>query len=187
VQAERVGVVSAHFGHREHSDRSIVNTWIGDRERSVATPGFRRRVRMEVNETAEGLHGGDNTRDADGLAHGGAQEVLECVRGDAAEESEELAVMKKEWPEPLGHGDDELAMGNRVQKFVLEPFTPERQALGVAGRAEVARLAAEGDEEFSAALIAAVRNPLILATLRPLAHRIGAQQWTVPNMGERTD
>ena len=30
---------AAHFGHREHSDRSIVNTSIGDRERSEATPG----------------------------------------------------------------------------------------------------------------------------------------------------
>lgn len=35
----RVARVRAHFGHREHSDRSIVNTWIGDRERSEATPG----------------------------------------------------------------------------------------------------------------------------------------------------
>jgi len=31
--------LDAHFGHREHSDRSIVNSWIGDRERSEATPG----------------------------------------------------------------------------------------------------------------------------------------------------
>jgi hypothetical protein len=29
---------TAHFTHREHLDRSIMNTEIGHRERSVATP-----------------------------------------------------------------------------------------------------------------------------------------------------
>jgi hypothetical protein len=31
--------LAAHFGHREHANRSIESTWIGDRERSEATPG----------------------------------------------------------------------------------------------------------------------------------------------------
>jgi len=117
-------------------------------------------MRMEVDETAEGLHGGDDTRDAEGLAHGGAQEVLEGVRRDAAEEPEQFAVMQEERPQAFRHGEDELAMGDGVQEFVLEPLTPDGQALGVAGRAEVARLATEGDEEFGAALIAAnARKP----------------------------
>jgi len=50
---------SAHFGHREHPDRSIVNTQIGivntgigDRERSVATPG------VQASRSVLYCHGG---------------------------------------------------------------------------------------------------------------------------------
>ena len=68
--------------------------------------------------------------------------------------------MHEEGPQSFWHREDELAMRNGVQELVPEPFTPDRQALGVTRRAEVACFATEGDEEFSTALIAAdARKP----------------------------
>jgi len=62
--------------------------------------------------------------------------------------------MQEEGPQPFGHGEHELAVGDGVQEFVLEPFTPNREPLGMARRAQVARLATECDEEFGATRVA---------------------------------
>ena len=109
---------------------------------------------MRVEESAEGLDGGDDAGDGVGVAERGAHEVAQGAVGDAGQEAEERAVIEKEGPQALGDGEHELPVGDGVEELVLEPVGPDLEALGVAARAEEARLAAEGDQELGATLVA---------------------------------
>ncbi len=53
--------------------------------------------------------------------------------------------------QPLGQREDVLPVRNIVEDLLLDPLAPDEQPLGVAGRAQVAALAAEGDEESASA------------------------------------
>jgi hypothetical protein len=53
------------------------------------------------------------------------------------------------------HGEDKLAVGDGVEEFVLEPVGPDLEPPGVAGGAESARPATEGDEELGLTAIRA--------------------------------
>ena len=111
-------------------------------------------MRMPVSERAKGLDGTDDAGDAIGLAQRRAQEVAQRAVRDTAQESEEPAVVEEEGPQSLGDGEDELAVWDGVEEFVLEPVGPDLEALGVTAGAEVARLAAEGNEELGLAALA---------------------------------
>ena len=119
---------------------------VGDDEVQMGVP---------VHEAAEGLNGGDDAGDEVRLAEAGAQKVAQRAVGDAAEDAEELAVVEEEGPQAFGDGEDELAVGDGVEEHVLEPVGPDFEPLGVAGGAEDAGLAAEGDEELGVAALAA--------------------------------
>jgi hypothetical protein len=112
-------------------------------------------VGMPVDEAAEGLNGGEDTGDDIGLAEGRAHEVAERAVGDAGEDSQELAVVEEVGTQALGHGEDVLAVGDGIEDLVLEPIGPDLESFGVAGGAEDAGLAAEGDEELGVTLVAA--------------------------------
>jgi len=103
-------------------------------------------VGVPVEERAERLDGGDDSGDGVALSEGRAQELTERLVGDAGEHPEEMAVVEEPGAEPLGQGEDVLAVGN-VDEDLLEPVAPDEEPLGVTAWTEVARLAAERDEE----------------------------------------
>jgi hypothetical protein len=69
--------------------------------------------------------------------------------GDGVEEEgEQVAAFAEDAAQDLGDGEDELAVGDFVADGVGDPLTHGAGATLVAGRAEVAALAGEGEEAF---------------------------------------
>jgi hypothetical protein len=61
----------------------------------------------------------------------------------------EFPVVAEEDPQPLGNGEDHLAVRNIVEQLLLGPLRPQKLAFLVAARAQAPELAGEGDEKLS--------------------------------------
>lgn len=97
----------------------------------------------------------DDAGDDVGLAAGRAHEVAEGTVGDAAQLSEESAVVQEEGPQALGDGEHEHPVRDSVEELVVEPVGPDLESLGVACGTENPRLATEGHQELGPTAIAA--------------------------------
>src|SRR5437870_1366376 len=86
---------------------------------------------------------------------GDAVRLRQRSREDAAELSEKRSAVGKERPNEPGHGEDILPVRNRPQHGLLDPVAVGEDALLMAARAEVARLAGESEKQVVAAPAAA--------------------------------
>ncbi len=108
-------------------------------KRSVRCPAAIAQEDMELGVEVEELprrleepHGAGG----DGLAVKGRQEVVpESVPSAARELSQELSVIAQEDPQPLGEGEDDLAVGDLLEQLMLSPVCPEKLPLLVAAGA----------------------------------------------------
>ena len=110
-------------------------------------------VGVEVDQVAEGLDEEDEA--GAGAGQGGAVRLRERSRDDAAELSEKRPTIGEERPDELRNREDVLPVRHRSQHALLDPFTVREDALLVAARAEVARLAGKGEKQVVAAPAAA--------------------------------
>jgi hypothetical protein len=110
-------------------------------------------VGVEVDQIAEGLHEEDEARP--GARRRGAVRLHEQSGDDAAELSEKRAAVSEERPDELRNGEDILPVRNGPQHATLDPFAVGEDALLMAARAEVARLAGEGEQQIVTAAAAA--------------------------------
>src|SRR5688572_5898995 len=85
----------------------------------------------------------------------GAVRLREQSGDDAAELSEKRAAVSEERPDELRNGEDILPVRNRPQHATLDPLAVGKHALLMAVRAEVARLAGEGEQQIVTAAAAA--------------------------------
>ena len=101
---------------------------------------------------SESVDGGDGTEFPVGQLESDAEGVAEGFGGGMEEVGEELAAFAKDAAEDLGDGEHELAVGHFVADGGGNPVARGADAALVAGRAEVAALAGEGEEAFVAAV-----------------------------------
>jgi hypothetical protein len=111
------------------------------------------KMRVESEVIPERLHSGDGGQFAPGKIETGAEPVPQAGGGFLKEKVEEFAPFAEDAPERFGHGEDELAVGEVEADVVGDPAADLFDFALVAGRAEVAGFAGEG-EEF---LVAAIR------------------------------
>lgn len=110
-------------------------------------------VGVEVDQVAEGLHEEDEARP--GARMRGPVRLRERSRDDAAELSEKRAAVSEERPDELRNGEDILPVRNRPQHAAFDPLAVGEDALLMTARAEVARLAGEGEQQIVTAAAAA--------------------------------
>jgi hypothetical protein len=110
-------------------------------------------VRVEDQVVAEGVDGGDGSEFAIGKVEAGAEDFLEGCGGGFEEVVEEIAALAEDAAKDLGDGEDELAVWDFVADGGGDPIGRLPDAALVAGGAEVAAFAGEGEE----ALVTAVR------------------------------
>jgi hypothetical protein len=109
-------------------------------------------VRMEDEVVAKGVQGGSGGEAAFGQIQAGAEVIAQAVGGGLEEVSEESAALAEDAAQDFGDGEDELAVGDGVADVGGDPFGGLAGAALVAGGADVAGFAGEGEE----ALVAAV-------------------------------
>jgi len=113
------------------------------------------KMRMEVNELAEGLNGDDGAGDHIVAAEGGAVNFKHGLPGEDRQALEQRAVIAEEDAQALGHGKDELAMRDVIADVVGDMQAQEDGPLLMARRADAALLTGKRDEELVAAIGAA--------------------------------
>ncbi len=101
---------------------------------------------------AAGVDSGDGSDAAVGEAEAGAEGVLEGGGGSVEQVGEEVAAFAKNAAQDFGDGEHELAVGDFVADGVGDPLANSASATLVAGGAEVAAFAGEGEEAFVAAV-----------------------------------
>jgi hypothetical protein len=126
-----------------------VETTVGGEE-SVGREDVKVGVEDEV--VAEGVDGGDGSEFATGEVEAGAEDFLEGIGGGFEEEVEEVAAFAKDAAEDFGNGEDKLAVRDFVTDGGGDPIGGLADAALVAGRAEVAAFAGEGEDAFVAAI-----------------------------------
>lgn len=109
-------------------------------------------VRVEDEVVAEGVDGGDGTEFPVGQLESDAEGVAEGFSGGVEEVGEESAAFAEDAAEHLWDGEHELAVGHFVADGGGNPVARGADAALVAGLAEVAALAGEGEEPFVAAV-----------------------------------
>ena len=109
-------------------------------------------VGVEEEIVAEGVDGGNGTKFPLGEAETGAEVIAEALGGGAEEKSEMGSALAEDAAEDPWDGEDELTMGDVVADGAGDPLAGSPHAALVAGGAEVAGLAGEGEQ----ALVAAV-------------------------------
>jgi hypothetical protein len=107
---------------------------------------------MEDEVVSEGVDGGDGSEFAVGEAEADTEGVAEGIGGRVEEVGEELAALAEDAAENFWDGEDELAVRDFVADGGGNPFAAGTDAALVAGGAEVAALAGEGEEFFVAAV-----------------------------------
>jgi len=109
-------------------------------------------VGVEDQIVAEGVDGGDGSEFAFGEVEAGAEGVAEGFGGGVEEVGEEMTSFAEDAAEDAGDGEDELAVGDFVADSGGDPVAGGADAPLVAGRAEVAAFAGEGEEALVAAI-----------------------------------
>ncbi len=110
-------------------------------------------VGMPVQEIPGTLQAGHPAGNGGAGSRGGLEEILDRLIGQAGEAGEPLP-RTEERPETPRQGDDDVAVRHRFEDLLGDELTEGRLALGVAGGAEAAFLAREGEQ----VLVAAVRT-----------------------------
>ena len=101
---------------------------------------------------AEGVHGGDGSDTAVGKIEPCAEGVLKGGRGGVEQVGEQVAAFAEDTAQDLGDGEDKLAVRNFVADGIGDPSSYGAGPALVAGRAEVAALAGEGEQAFVTAV-----------------------------------
>tara|TARA_B110000879_G_scaffold116820_1_gene155444 strand:- start:91261 stop:91647 length:387 start_codon:yes stop_codon:yes gene_type:complete len=109
-------------------------------------------VGVEDEVVAEGVHGGDGSDATVGKIEPCAEGVLKGGRGGVEQVGEEVAAFAKDTAQGLGDGEHKLAVGNFVADGIGDPSSNGAGAALVAGGAEVAALAGEGEQAFVTAV-----------------------------------
>lgn len=110
-------------------------------------------VGVEVDQAAEGLDEEDEA--GAGARMRGAVGLGEQSGDDAAEFSQKRAAVGKERADKPRNDEDVLSVRDGPQHAQLDPLAVGEHALLVAARAEIARLAGEGEQQVVAAAAAA--------------------------------
>ncbi len=103
-------------------------------------------------KVAEGLYGDDETGPAFGLAGALAESGGDCQVGGVVEFAKQGAVELEGVANQPGEGEHEVPVGHRGADLIGDQGALDEGAALVAGGAENALLASEGDEEFVAAV-----------------------------------
>jgi hypothetical protein len=103
-------------------------------------------VRVEDQVIAKSVDGGDGTEFALGEIEAGAEGFLEGFGGGFEEEVEEVAAFAEDAAQDFGDGEDELPVRDFVTDGGGDPIGGLADAALVAGGAEVAAFASEGEE-----------------------------------------
>ena len=109
-------------------------------------------VRVVDEVVAESVDSGDGADAAVGETEAGAEGVLESGGGGVEQVGEEVAALAEDAAQDLGDGKDELAVGDFVADGGGDPLASGTGAALVAGGAEVAAFAGEGEEALVAAI-----------------------------------
>jgi hypothetical protein len=109
---------------------------------------------VKIDPVPEGLEDGDDSGPKRAPGHH-LEVSVQGPEGRAAEISQQAAVEFEENPQPLGDGEDDLAMRHVQKKRLPHPFPPLLDALGMTRRAESACPAGEHHQP----LRSAVRTP----------------------------
>jgi len=109
-------------------------------------------VGVEKEVVAEGVDGGGGGDSTMGEVEAGAEGVAEGVGSGFKEKMEEVAAFAEDAAQHFGDGKDELAVGDGVADGGGDPCAGLEGAALVAGGAEVAGFAGEGEEVLVAAV-----------------------------------
>ena len=113
----------------------------------AAVGGNHMNVRVPVRERAVRLDAADETHRERGLSGQGADRGGDRVGGHAGEITEEGPAVEAPGAPALRHREHDLAVRHTGhQERLLQPQSPEREVLGVAAGAEVARLAGKREQ-----------------------------------------
>ena len=112
---------------------------------------------MEKKVVAKGMDGDGGAEASVGEVEAGAEGVAEGVGGGLEEEVEEVTAFAKDAAQHFRDGEDELAVGDGVADGLGDPCAGLEGAALMAGGAEVAGFAGEGEE----VLVAAVRADVL--------------------------
>jgi hypothetical protein len=113
-------------------------------------------VGMEDEVVAKGVQGGGGGEAAFGQIEAGAEVVAQAVGGGLEEVGEEATALAEDAAQDFGDGEDELAVRDGVADAGGDPFGSLAGAALVAGGADVAGFAGEGEEALVAAVGAVV-------------------------------
>lgn len=103
---------------------------------------------MKDEVVAKGVDGGDGTDTSVGEVESGAEGILEGGDGGVEEVGEKLAAFSKNPAQNPRDGEDKLAVRHVVADACGDPGTDATNPPLVAGGAEVATLAGEGEQFF---------------------------------------
>ncbi len=120
------------------------------------------KMRVELEQSPEGLHGDDRAGLAICIRQGLLKELLEGLPGAPAEIAKELSVIEKRPAEYLRDAEDPVAVGYGFNDLLEKPLAEFDHTLLVAGWAEVPALAREGQEVLVAAGIASDPGEAVL-------------------------
>ena len=119
-------------------------------EQAVGSEDMEMRVEDEV--VAKGVDGGSGGEATGGQAETGAEGGAQAFGGGLEKKMKEVAALAENAAEHLREGEDELTVGHVVADGGGDPSAGLPDAALVAGGAEVAGLAGEGEELFVAAV-----------------------------------
>ena len=106
---------------------------------------------MKIDPVPKGLDGGDDPGRKRAPGHN-LEVTAQGPEGAAAEIAEETAIELEEDPQPLGDGEDDLAMRHIQEKRLPHPFPPFLNPLGMARWAESPGPAREHNEPLLGAV-----------------------------------
>jgi len=124
---EETGLVHASLGHQEME------------------------VRVKIDAVSESLNGRNDARDKI-FTRQDLEVNRQGVDGTPAKIPQQPALVLEEDPQPLGDGEDDLAMGNIQKERLPHPLAPFLKPFGMARRAESPGAAGEHEEPLLATI-----------------------------------
>ena len=147
ADAEEVGEWGEVFGGHAAEAAFIIKEAIGGEDMEVG---------VEDEVVAKGVEGGCGGEATFGQIEAGAEVIAQASGGGLEEVGEESAAFAEDAAQDFRDGKDELAMGDGVADVGGDPFGGLAGAALVAGGADVAGFAGEGEEALVAAVGAVV-------------------------------
>ena len=142
-------VAEEFYGGGEAFLRHAVESPIGGEE---SIGGQDMDMRMEDQVIAEGVDGGDGSNATVGKIETSAEGILEGGCGSVEEVGEEFPSFAENAAQNSGNREDKLAVRHVMADACGDPAAGTADATLVAGGAEVAALACEGEEFFVTAV-----------------------------------